>query len=1175
VLSSLLRFEWRYHTRQASFVAAAVLFLVMGFVLTATGFGPDNIRANAPWVVMESIGLLSLLSLFVVAVFASNAILRDVEHNMLEIVYTTPVGRFQYLFGRFTGAALAGITVAALSVVGMLAGGFMPWLDPSRSAGFTLLPHAWALAVVMLPNVLFATALLFAIAALTRSSIATYVGAVITYFLYFAVSALTNSPIMAASKPGVGGGAAVALLDPFGLSGFFELTRHWSIAEKNDRFVPLAGAFLANRLLWIGIVIAIFAVVYRAFSFRVLRRSRKQSKRPLDIPSHFESAGVEVKRMPVRVEPSWRTAFLSALKLEWKALVWNVPFLLLVLLWLALGGSELYSDLFDSEFRTARYPMTSLIINALRQTLELAGTIVIVYLGTEIFWREQQTRMSSLIDATPVAGSAIVMAKWTALCAVVASFIASAILLGMGLQLARGYPHFEPLLYLSQFYFVGLPLFLLAAVATLIHVFSPGKYVGMVLVVLFVVFQRMTGMLGLEHMLWQFGGAPTVTFSDMDHFGPNARPFHWLMLHWSLLGALLLLIASTAWRDLARPLAGKLRHMRGRATTIQRASAVALLTLFAVSAAWIFYNTNIRNEYRTSADVSDWRTLYEKTYRHLASEPQPSVTAIDIRLDFFPDDGRYHVASTEVIENRTKTPIGTVWVAVRRDADVRRLAIDGARLAATDPRFAMSRFEFAPALPPGGRTHLRYEYDVVRRGFEDGDQDAPVLTNGTMLLGFRIFPTFGYRRGYELADPRERAKRGLPPRAITERESDAFEASQEPRMLVTATLSTSPGQTAIGPGLLERAWEEEGRRFFRYRTPQPIANDAGFGTGRWTISRRRVNDIDVEMYAHHPQNAKRMLDAACASIQTFERSFRPYPLGVLRMAEVPRQNFGGYASPGIVWFAESRTPVTDARDANRVDITTRRVVHEVAHQWWGHQLVPPAGPGASLLVETFAKHSESMMIERLRGREQLDQFLEMELDRYLSGRSREGDVEEPLLRVDGQSYVYYAKGAIVMNALVRDIGEALVNDAIRGVLQMPFPKAEDFVSELRRVSPERAALHEEWLRDIVLYDLRIDSDSARARRLPNGSYDVALQVTARKSHADQRGNERAVPMRETIELATYSDDGSQISIRRVELHDGTQTIAFTAPTLPGSIALDPHVTRIDKDRGNNFARIVP
>lgn len=1174
MLRSLLRFEWRYHTRQASFYAAAMLFLLMGFALTGTRFGPDSVRVNAPWLVMEATGLLSLLTLFAVAIFASNAVLRDVEHGMLEIVFATPVGRFHYLFGRFAGAALATMTVAALSAAGMLVASLMPWIPPERLGPFTLMPYLWAQLVVMLPNVLLATVLLFAIAALTRSAVATYVGAVFGYFLYFAVSALTNSPIMAQSKPGAGGGNAVALLDPFALSSFFEVTRYWSIAEKNDRFVALTGSLLMNRIVWLGITAGIFALVYSTFSFRVLRRSRRRD------PAAMKAAAIEtftpIETAPVKqstpgIHPRWISSYLSATRVELRALVWNVPFFLLMLLWMALAGSEAWSELFAAEFRTTLYPTTALILNSLRQPLGLFGTILLIYLAAEVVWREQNHRMASIIDTTPVPGSVMTAAKWTALAGVIASVIGSGILVGVILQISRGYTQIEPLVYLSQFYFLGLPLLLLAAAITLIQVLSPGKYTGMVFALLFVVYTRMAADVGLAHQLWQFGSVPPVQYTDMNGFGPNASAFGWFSLHWTLISAFLLTIATMAWRGIGRPWRQQLHLLLRRSTLRQRSTALALFALSIASGGWIFYNTNVLNEYRTEAGVNDWRTVYEKTYRQLAAMPQPSVTDIDLALDFYPGERRYHVASRQTLANQTKAPIRTIWVAVRREARLVKLTIAGARLAETDSRYTMHRFELNPPLAPGARTEFRYELDFAPQGFEDGTQDDPILSNGTFLLGFRVFPTFGYRNSYELTDARERARRGLPPREATEEESDVFEASQESRVNLTATLSTAHDQIALGVGRLERSWQSGGRRYFRYRTQSPIANAAAFGTGRYAVRKQRAGGVDIEIYSHpgHPQNVQHMLDAAVASVKAFESSFGPYKAGVLRMVEVPTQRFAAYASPGIIWFVENRTPLTDTRDPNRLDMTTRRVVHEVSHQWWGHQLVPPVGPGALLLVETFAKHSESMIIERLRGRPHLDRFLEMELDRYLAGRSNEETVEDPLLRVDRQPYVYYAKGAVVMNAISHEIGEKALNEAIRGVLKQPFATALDFLDQLRRVSPPVSyALIEEWLKEIVFHDLQLQT--ASARRGADGKYVVTLRIEAGKSHADRRGAERPVAFQESIEIGIYARDESVLHLQKHPLRQGLQDLVVTVEQLPHSIVLDPHVTRIDRDRGNNM-----
>ena len=72
MLSEIVRFEWRVHTRQPSFIAASALFFLAGFALTASGFGPQNVAVTSSFIVTESLGFVSLLSVFAIAIFVSN-----------------------------------------------------------------------------------------------------------------------------------------------------------------------------------------------------------------------------------------------------------------------------------------------------------------------------------------------------------------------------------------------------------------------------------------------------------------------------------------------------------------------------------------------------------------------------------------------------------------------------------------------------------------------------------------------------------------------------------------------------------------------------------------------------------------------------------------------------------------------------------------------------------------------------------------------------------------------------------------------------------------------------------------------------------------------------------------------------------------------------------------------
>lgn len=1160
-LKEIIRFEWRHHSRQPTFFAAAALFFLLG-VLTATSFGAGNVPVSSPYLVMEAFGFLSLFSLFAVAIFASSAVLRDDEHRMREIVYSTPVGRFPFLFGRFAGSFLATLTAVSLSAAGSILATFTPLVPADRVAAFDLRPYLAAFAVITIPNVLFATALLFTVALRTRNAIATYAAAIVVYILYFVCSALTDSPLMAASKAGGGGGRLPALVDPFGLTGFFDVTRYWTAAAKSVRFVPLTGTLLANRAIWLAAAVMLWLVLDRTFRFR----QRGAGRRPAVLPAAGRQDAPPGRRWHGRRaagttsdRPAGRgAAYLSLLCMELRALFSKTSLLLLVV-WLGLAASQIYADVLDGEYRSTLYPHASLIMASLQQPLWLVGMILILYFGAEMFWREQRFRMAPILDSTPVSGAAMIVAKWTALAAVIAALILGGIATGVAIQISRGFFDFQPWLYLSLFYFAGLPLLLYAAASLFVHALSPGKYAGMVFFLLFVIFTRRAPMLGLEHPLWRFAFAPPVIYSEMNGFGDSAAPFHRFMVHGSAVALLFVTMAVALWRRIGAPIGERFRILRHPSGL-----ALALLVVIAGTGAWIFGTT----AGETPSELLDWKADYEKAYKHIESLPGPTIREVDANVDLHPGERRFHVAARYALVNETGHPIDRVFVAVRREARVALLTIPGAQLTARDSRFGMSRFDFQRPMMPGSRAELRFDFTV------ETDDDT-IAGNGSLVMSDRNFPSIGYRRTYELLDPRERRKRGLPEVEAAESGDLGLDDSAHPFMDFRSidfrtTVSTSVHQIAVAPGRLEQTWTGNGRRWFRYRSDAPIVNRFGFASARYAVAKRehRGVTIEVDYDAKHATNVAHILDTAEAAVDVMQASVAPYPHSQLRIAEVPASwPFAGFALPQTILLREDRAFLTDMRDPERPDLIARRVAHEVAHQWFGYRIVAGSGAGGLAITESLAKYGELLVVERMHGREHVRRLLEIELDRYLTGRAREEDREVPLSVVERQPYLYYNKGAVVLWAIRDLIGPAAMDAAIRGLLNDRNPTGTDLARHLRLgAGAANAVLIDQWMNDIVLYDLR--ADSVRTRRRTDGRFDVTLRIHALKVRADGRGNESPLPMEEPIEIAIEGAK-SVLHSQKYVLHTGMNEITVVVDAIPQSATVDPWVTRIDRNPLDN------
>jgi hypothetical protein len=120
---------------------------------------------------------------------------------------------------------------------------------------------------------------------------------------------------------------------------------------------------------------------------------------------------------------------------------------------------------------------------------------------------------------------------------------------------------------------------------------------------------------------------------------------------------------------------------------------------------------------------------------------------------------------------------------------------------------------------------------------------------------------------------------------------------------------------------------------------------------------------------------------------------------------------------------------------------------------------------------------------------------------------------------------------------------------------------------------ENRALVNEWTRDVILYDLTLTS--ASSRRLPDGRFEVTMQMNAHKSRAD----EHELPFNESIEIgifATDPDDASTNDFLHLAAHplrSGANTVTVVVDKQPSFAAIDPYITRIDRNRFDNVKSV--
>ncbi len=327
-----------------------------------------------------------------------------------------------------------------------------------------------------------------------------------------------------------------------------------------------------------------------------------------------------------------------------------------------------------------------------------------------------------------------------------------------------------------------------------------------------------------------------------------------------------------------------------------------------------------------------------------------------------------------------------------------------------------------------------------------------------------------------------------------------------------------------------------------------------------------------------------MLRSIRKSLEYYTTNFGPYRHKQARIIEFPRVASFAQAFPGTMPYSEGVGFIADIQKDDDIDMVYYIVAHEMAHQWWAHQVIGANMQGATLLSETLAQYSALMVMEKEFGRDMMRKFLSYEMDRYLRSRGRELLAEQPLAKVEsGQAYVHYQKGSVVMYYLKEMIGEDKVNAALRNLVDRfgyappPYPTSADLIAALdEQTPPDLKYLLRDLFQDITLFANR--SVAATYRPREDGRYDVEVTVECRKFKAGTDGAEEAVPLDDWIEIGAFAEPargsryGKTLHRERVHITANDNTFDFVVDEQPALVGVDPFSLLIDRIPDDNMKK---
>jgi ABC-2 type transport system permease protein len=1204
-------FELRKRLSSISTYVYYVVFFACGFLLelaiggaftgVSAGAGSEKVHANAPFLVLSSIGTITNLGVLMSAAVFGQAVHQDFEAGISHLLFTMPIKRTSYLTGRFLGALVFVLAIFTSVGLGVLAASQLPFLvDRSLFGPFRLAPFLWPYVSFVLPNALLTGGIFFALGTLTRRMMPVYVGAVVLALGYLAAAAIISD---------VDNKTLASLLDPFGNSALDTAVRYWTPAEKNTLLVPMTGLLLANRVLWTSVGLGAIGLTFARFRFRVEtprdRPAREAAEAAKVAPGDVSVSVTAGAGAPPSTSRRRNTSELLALLLRttWLELAETVKSVYFGVFILAGGILALIIAHFGTRLLgSPTWPMTEQMATLGGGGMRIFVFIIITVYAGEMVWRERDLRFDQITDALPIPSWVPCIGKLVALCIVPAVVLLAVPLFGMIYQTFCGYHRYEPLLYLKLVYGVDYPHYVwFCVLAFALQSVAQHKYVGhfaMVSVYVFLVFESK---IGIEHGLLRYAHIPSPTYSDMNGFGHFMKPMLMYNAYWAGVGLVLATIANlfwargtdTAWRT-------RVRIARARFTRGPIAFGAAGLVVALGMAGAIYYESDVLNHFLTDHEKETRRADYEKKYKPAwADAPQPRITDVKVDFDVYPETETLDARGTYQIANKGTVPIPKVLVELSTGQRYRKLVVGGVeKPEESDPRQGIYVYALASPLQPGSSVPLEFDIRFHDRGFKDDGNRTDICENGTFFNSFNL-PHLGYDTHRELTLDNDRKKYGLPAR---DRLPDLNDAKALRNNLIEwdadwvtfeSTVSTAPDQIAVVPGYLDNEWTANGRRYFHYKMDAKILDFYSVVSARYAVRRdvwpnplgdagAPTPEVKLEIYYHpgHEFDLDEMMRGLKDTLTYDTAAFGPYQHRQARILEFPRYQMFAQSFPNTIPWSEG-TGFIDRVEPDKpgdVDVPYYGAAHELSHQWWAHQVIGGYVQGNTLLDETLAEYSALMVMKKRFGPNNMRRFLKYEMDQYLQGRALEQKREVPLERVEDQPYIRYNKGAVVMYSLQDYIGEDNVNRALRAFLDAwkfkgpPYPNALALIDEIRKVTPsDMQYLIHDLFETITLYDNR--ALSAKAEKLPDGKYRITIRVSAKKTQAGENGAQTEVPMDDLVDVGTLDDKGVALHVERQRVKSGESEMAIVVDQLPAKAGIDPIDKLVDPHPDDNVVTV--
>ena len=1204
--------EIKYWFNRPAFYIYTIIFFLLSIFISASAAGifdfitlttGSSKIVNSPYAIFSLFAAPASLLIFFYPSIIGSTISRDFESEMHTILYSYPFSKANYLIAKFLSGIFIVNIIILVVCIGIALGFVMPGTNQELVNSFDLKSYLDAYFIIILPNLLLYSSIVFGVVTFTRNVYVGFISVILIVIIEGLLTGLSNNP---------DNRFLAAILDPSGSSAIAYYTRYWTVSEQNELYVPFTEFVIYNRLLILSLGTITLLSIYKVFSFSqnafTFSFSKKDSKRA--IKNNF--GGITKINLP---KITFDFSFKNDLKKLWQLsnvdflfIVKSWPFIIIVIISLLInlvGLSEL-----GNVFGTPTYPRTWKMLQAGATFFLFINICTFLYAGN-LLHRSRLSNINQLIDTNPTPNWILLGSKFLAIIKMQLVLISLVMISGILFQIYNGYYDFEIGHYLYELIILSLISYIIwAFLSFLIQTLITDRNVGLFVVILLFIGIPLLGAAGVEQSIFKYGSGPGYAYSDMNGYGSSFNRFFIYKIYWLSLGLVFYIITYLFYyRGLNSSFKERIAIAKSRFKGKYPKFLGLFLLIFLSTGGYLYYETNILNK-RTSSKESELQTVeWEKKYKKYENYDQPRIVSVKVDVNIFPKTLDADAKGTYVMVNKTSNSIDSLFL--NHGSSISTFEFNKETdLVLEDTLYDFDIYKLKNSLYPGDSINLFFT--LKNKPNTKIRNNSSVVSNGTFLNN-SDFPSFGYPGG-ELSDDKTRKKYDLPPNKLKPYPSDStalgntYISKDADWIDFEATVSTSKDQIAIAPGYLQKEWIEGDRRYFNYKMDSKILNFYAFNSGKYEVEQDKWNDVNLEIYYHkdHDYNLNRMMKGMKAALEYCSTNFSPYQHKQLRIIEFPR-TAGGFAQsfPNTVPFSEDIgfiAKVDDSEDGGN-DYAFFVTVHEVAHQWWAHQVIGADVLGSTMLSESLSEYVSLKVIEQVNGKKKMRKFLKRSLDEYLTSRTFERKRENALMYNDGQGYIHYQKGSLIFYALSDYIGEKTLNKALSKYVKKvafqepPYTTSIDMVNHIKEVTPDSLNyLIKDMFETITLYQNRVVE--AKTEKLDNGKYKVDIEFKVSKYRNNEKGRafygeeerdsiyyqndemkkpEYSVFLADYIDVGIFGKDGDDIEtelyLKKHKITSIHNKISIIVDKEPAEVGIDPYNKLIDTNSEDNRKKI--